>query len=91
MKCQRLQSLLRDWYQQVRSFTLSPVRMMELVERHIKQCPICQHDEDLTLELEQLKEIIRVPHTPTSASEEKLVEEPVYVYEEEVIEEEEEL
>uniref|UniRef100_A0A832GM91 Uncharacterized protein n=1 Tax=Caldimicrobium thiodismutans TaxID=1653476 RepID=A0A832GM91_9BACT len=90
MECPRLKSLLRDWYQQVRSFTLSPVKMMELVERHIKQCPICQRDEDLPLELDQLREIVRVPHVIT-VKEEKVTEEPVYIYEEEISEEEEEL
>lgn len=65
--------------------------MMELVERHIKQCSICQQDDDLPLELEQLKEIIRVPHTPSPSTEERVIEEPIYVYEEEIIEEEEEL
>lgn len=90
MKCNRLKNLVRDWYQQVRSFTLSPIKMMDLVEKHIKQCPTCQQDEDLPLELEQLREIVRVPHTVTTR-EEKITEEPVYVYEEEIVEEEEEI
>jgi len=89
MQCSRLKSLLRDWYQEVRAFTLSPVKMIELVERHIKQCPICQKDPDLPLELDQLREIIRVPQV-TLPKEEKVTEEPVYLYEEETAEEEEE-
>ncbi|MCS7149866.1 MAG: hypothetical protein RMI63_07850 [Caldimicrobium sp.] len=90
MKCSRLKNLVRDWYQQVRSFTLSPLKMMDLVNKHIKQCPTCQQDEDLPLELEQLREIVRVPHT-VATKEEKIAEEPVYVYEEEIVEEEEEI
>lgn len=89
MQCPRLKNLLRDWYQQVRSFTLSPVKMMELVDRHIKQCPTCKADPDLYLELDQLREIIRVPHT-LMVKEEKVTEEPVYIYEEESEETEEE-
>ncbi len=89
MQCYRLKSLLRDWYQQVRAFTLSPVKMMELVERHIAQCEVCKKDPDLPLELDQLREIIRVPHMPTP-KEEKIIEEQLYLVEEEVIEEEEE-
>ncbi|MGC9017414.1 MAG: hypothetical protein ACP5JQ_04445 [Caldimicrobium sp.] len=89
MQCSRLKTLLREWYQEVRAFTLSPVKMMELVERHIKQCPICQNDPDLPLELDQLREIIRVPPTVTT-SQESSTEEPVYLYEEEVSSEEEE-
>jgi len=88
MKCLRLQSLLREWYQQVRSFSLSPIKMMELVERHIKHCEICQNDEDLSLELEQIREIIRAPQVPYHAK--PKIEEPQYVYEEEIGEEEEE-
>ncbi len=90
MQCPRLKTLLRDWYQQVRSFTLSPIKMMELVDRHIKQCSICKEDPDLNLELDQLREIIRVPHT-ILPKEEKVTEEPVYLYEEEAEEPEEEL
>lgn len=89
MRCHRLQFLLRDWYQQVRTFTLSPVKMMELVERHINQCEICKNDPDLPLELAQLREIIRVPYV-TTPKEEKITEEPVYLLEEEILEEEEE-
>jgi hypothetical protein len=88
MKCIRLQSLLREWYQQVRSFNLSPLKMMELVERHIKHCEVCKNDEDLPLELDQLREIIRVPQIPVHLK--PRLEESQYVYEEEVAVEEEE-
>ena len=88
MKCLRLQSLLREWYQQVRSFSLSPIKMMELIERHIGHCETCQNDEDLTLELEQIREIIRAPQVPFHAK--PKMEEPQYIYEEELSEEEEE-
>ncbi|MFN3407038.1 MAG: hypothetical protein ACK40E_04840 [Caldimicrobium sp.] len=90
MQCPRLKVLLREWYSQVRAFTLSPVKMMELVERHIHQCEICKNDPDLALELDQLREIIRVPYHPVP-KETSLQEEPVYIAEEEVFEEEEEL
>ena len=62
--------------------------MMELVERHIKHCEVCQNDEDLPLELDQLREIIRVPQVSLHAK--TKMEEPQYVYEEEAEEEEEE-
>lgn len=93
MQCERLKFLIRDWYQQVREFTLSPIKMMELVERHVKNCEICQGDEDLSLELEQLREIIRVPYVPIPKEErereEEIMEEFEYIYEEEDKEEEE--
>ncbi len=88
MKCESLKVLLRDWYQQVRAFNLSPIKMMELVERHIKDCPLCQKDEDLPLEIDQLREIVRVPYVPHSLK--SKIEEPQYVFEEEQLEEEEE-
>ena len=88
MKCERLKTLIRDWYQEVRSFTLSPIRMMEFVEKHIKNCEICQNDEDLPLELDQLREIIRVPYTTTKPDEFKFgIEESEYLYEKEEEEE----
>ncbi len=85
MQCERLKTLIRDWYQQVRDYTLSPIKMMELVNRHIKNCEVCQNDEDLPLELDQLKEIIRVPHIPNIKEEQ---EEPELLFEEELHEEE---
>jgi len=91
MKCERLRNLIRDWYQEVRSFTLSPIKMMELIDKHIKNCKICQKDEDLPLELDQLREIIRVPYNLPLTEESKLdIEEPEYLYEEDSIETEEE-
>ncbi|MFN4197164.1 MAG: hypothetical protein ACK4FM_04090, partial [Caldimicrobium sp.] len=63
---------------------------MELVERHLHQCEICKNDPDLSLELDQLREIIRVPYHP-EPMETSFKEEPVYLAEEEVFEEEDEL
>ena len=61
---------------------------MELVNRHIKHCEICQNDEDLSLELDQLKEIIRVPHIPPVK--EETSEESEFLFDEDLEEEEEE-
>ncbi len=87
MQCPRLKSLLRDWYQQVRNYTLSPLKMMELVMRHIKNCEVCQTDEDLPFELEQLREIIRVPYNEKF---QKMQEESFGNQEEDLLFEEEE-
>ncbi|AEH45373.1 hypothetical protein Thein_1512 [Thermodesulfatator indicus DSM 15286] len=61
MQCQRLKRLARDWYQMVKEDALAPARMMELIERHVKQCPVCQADPDLPEEIEKIREIIRAP------------------------------
>lgn len=90
MQCERLKTLIRDWYQEVRNFTLSPIKMIELINKHIKACEICQKDEDLLLELDQLREIIRVPYTFPITEESKLGIEEEYIYEEETAEESEE-
>jgi len=89
MKCERLKKLIKDWYQEVRNFTLSPIKMMELINKHIKICEICQKDEDLPLELDQLREIIRVPHTFSSSEELRSSIQEEYLYEEETEEIEE--
>jgi len=90
VKCERLRVLIRDWYHEVRNFTLSPIKMKELVEKHIKNCEVCQTDEDLPLELDQLWEIIRVPYLPNKSEEFKFkIEENEYLYEDENLEEEE--
>ncbi len=91
MQCKRLQSLIRDWYHEVRNYTLSPLKMMELVEKHIGGCKICQEDQDLPLELDQLRELIRVPYSfPSKEEIHAGLEEPEYIYEEETEETEEE-
>ncbi|MCD6490130.1 MAG: hypothetical protein J7K20_05330 [Thermodesulfobacterium sp.] len=90
MQCQRLKNLIRDWYQEVRNFTLSPIKMIELINKHIKICEICQKDKDLPLELDQLREIIRVPHNLSSSEKLRSSIQEEYLYEEETEEIEEE-
>ncbi len=69
MQCQRLKKLARDWYQKVKEDALAPARMMELIDRHVKQCPVCQTDPDLPEEIEKIREFIRAPQ-PVKPSEE---------------------
>ncbi len=64
MQCKRLKTLAREWYLKVKEDALAPARMMELIYRHIDQCPICQADVDLPEELEKIREFIRAPETP---------------------------
>ncbi len=61
MQCQRLKRLARDWYQKVKEDALAPARMMELIQRHVDQCPVCQTDPDLAEEIEKIREFIRAP------------------------------
>jgi len=59
MKCNRLKSLIRDWYQEVTECSLSPQRMVEKIKNHIKHCETCKNDEHLPYELEEVKEILK--------------------------------
>ncbi len=61
MQCKRLKTLTREWYQKVKEDALAPARMMELIYRHVNQCPVCQTDPDLPEELEKIREFIRAP------------------------------
>lgn len=73
MRCARLKSLAREWFQKVREDALAPARMMEFIHRHIRGCPICQNDPDLPQEVEKIREFIRAPEvipTVTEISEE---------------------
>ncbi len=70
MQCQRLKKLARDWYQKVKEDALAPARMMELIDRHVKQCVVCQTDPDLPEEIEKIREFIHAPQ-PVRPSEEE--------------------
>jgi len=70
MQCQRLKRLARDWYQKVKEDALAPARMMELIQRHVEHCPVCQTDPDLPEEIEKIREFIRAPQPVAAPSEE---------------------
>ncbi|RUM89575.1 MAG: hypothetical protein DSZ24_00835 [Thermodesulfatator sp.] len=65
MQCKRLRILIRDWFLKVREDALAPARMMEFIQRHIRQCEMCQQDPDLPQEVEKIREFIRAPEIPS--------------------------
>lgn len=58
MECNQLIRLAKDWYIRVQQETMAPARMMEFVDRHVKNCPICQAEEGLDMEIEKIREFI---------------------------------
>lgn len=56
MQCKQLVRLAKDWYTHVTQETMAPARMMQFIDQHIKDCEICQHDVDLSREVEKLRE-----------------------------------
>lgn len=37
---------------------MAPARMMEFVDRHVRECPICQAEEGLSEEIEKIREFV---------------------------------
>lgn len=75
MECERFKKLLKTWYIQVQSEALAPARMVDFMENHVAECPICLMDPEakkdiakiitLVLPQEKLRQTVR----PTPVSE----------------------
>jgi hypothetical protein len=88
MNCNRLKSLLKNWYVQVHNEAMAPARMMDFMAKHINGCEQCQSDPDLKEETEKIRELI-MPASKFPKTKEPGVEEAAYEAEE--VEEEETL
>ncbi len=58
MECQRLNRLIRSWYDQLLDESMAPARMVEFMERHIKECEVCLTDPDVRYEVKKITAII---------------------------------
>jgi len=58
MECNQLIRLAKDWYLRVDQETMAPARMMEFIDKHVKECPTCQVEEGLGVEIEKIREFI---------------------------------
>jgi hypothetical protein len=89
MQCNRLISLVKNWYLKVQEEAMAPARMVAFIEQHIAQCDECLADPDVKEETDKIREIVlppsKVPKTKAAKSEK--VED---VAEEETVEEEDE-
>ena len=61
MKCERLISLVKNWYLQVQEEAMAPARMVDFMEKHISQCAECLDDPDVKQEAEKIREIVLPP------------------------------
>ena len=61
MKCERLISLIKNWYVKVQEEAMAPARMVAFMEKHISQCEECLADPDVRQEAEKIREIVLPP------------------------------
>ena len=61
MKCERLISLVKNWYMKVQEEAMAPARMVAFMEKHISQCEVCLADPDVKREAEKIREIVLPP------------------------------
>jgi len=61
MKCNRLMSLVKNWYLKVQEEAMAPARMVSFIEQHISQCEECLADPDVKEEAEKIREIVLPP------------------------------
>jgi type IV secretory pathway VirB10-like protein len=61
MKCDRLLSLVKNWYLKVQEEAMAPARMVAFIEQHISQCEECMADPDVKEEAEKIREIVLPP------------------------------
>ena len=61
MKCDRLISLIKNWYIKVQEEAMAPARMVAFMEKHISQCEVCLADPDVRQEVEKIREIVLPP------------------------------
>jgi len=61
MKCNRLISLIKNWYLKVQEEAMAPARMVAFMEKHISQCEECLADPDVRKEADKIREIVLPP------------------------------
>jgi hypothetical protein len=61
MKCDRLISLIKNWYLKVQEEAMAPARMVAFMEKHISQCEECLADPDVRREADKIREIVLPP------------------------------
>jgi len=61
MKCDRLISLVKNWYLKVQEEAMAPARMVAFMEKHISQCEECLADPDVKQEVDKIREIVLPP------------------------------
>ncbi len=65
MECERLNRLVRSWYDQVQGESLAPARMVEFMEKHVENCDDCLADPDVRGEVKKITELVLPPSKMT--------------------------
>lgn len=65
MECQRLNKMIRAWYVQVQDETLAPARMVEFMEKHVRNCDECLMDLGIDEEIKKITAIVLPPSKMT--------------------------
>jgi hypothetical protein len=61
MKCDRLKTLVKNWYMHVQEEEMAPARMIEFMTKHIATCEECAVDSEVKVEAERIREIVLPP------------------------------
>jgi hypothetical protein len=87
MKCDRLISLIKNWYLKVQEEAMAPARMVAFMEKHISQCEECLADPDVRREADKIREIVlppsKIPKPKVVRATKEEAEEDAEVYEDE--------
>jgi len=87
MKCDRLISLIKNWYLKVQEEAMAPARMVAFMEKHISQCEECLADPDVRREADKIREIVlppsKIPKPKVVRATKEEAEEDEEVYEDE--------
>ena len=58
MECERFKKLLKSWYIQVQNESLAPARMVDFMENHVADCPLCLMDPDAKKDIAKIITLI---------------------------------
>ena len=58
MECERFKRLLKSWYIQIQNESLAPARMVDFMENHVTDCPICLMDPEAKKDIAKIITLI---------------------------------
>lgn len=100
MECERFKKLLKSWYIQVQNESLAPARMVDFMENHVADCPVCLMDPEakkditkiitLVLPQDKLRQTIRAAQSGDADELADEIDESSGSADEEVVEDEDE-
>lgn len=58
MECERFKRLLKTWYIQIQNESLAPARMVDFMENHVTDCPVCLMDPEAKKDIAKIITLI---------------------------------